>query len=245
MGRRKEQLEKKRSELSAAIPGAHIEICAGDAVSEADVKGALAQTHKMNNRLDIVVAVVGGSSRAFVPLLMLDAKDMEYDLNVNIVSAFLLMKHGVPMMKNGGSIVCISSTAATLTFNGLAPYCTSKAGLEMLIQCAAEELGPAGVRVNGVRPGLTRKGHDDGLFDNAAILKKFVDTMPLGHAGEADDIGQTVRFLAGPESKQITGQSIAVDGGQETLCNPKLPELMEAKFGAEVMKAVRAGRPPR
>jgi NAD(P)-dependent dehydrogenase (short-subunit alcohol dehydrogenase family) len=242
MGRRKEALEKARSAISAAIPGAHLEICAGDAMVEADVKAALAQTHKLNNRLDIVVSVVGGAG--FKPLLLQDAQTFTNELAYNIVSLFLVVKFGVPMMEKGGTFVSISSNAGTLPFNGLSSYCTSKAGLEMFIRCAADELGPAGIRINAVRPGLTRSEATGPMYGNPAVLDRFVETMPLGRAGEAEDIGNAVRFLAGPESAWMTGQSFAVDGGQETYANPKLPDMLDAMFGADVMKAVRAGKPP-
>src|SRR5437868_3471708 len=83
-------------------------------------------------------------------------------------SAFLAVRYGAPLME-GGSIVCISSTAATLPFAYLPAYHTSKGGLENFVRAAAEELGQAGIRVNAVRPGLTRSDGTGGMIENPDI----------------------------------------------------------------------------
>jgi NAD(P)-dependent dehydrogenase (short-subunit alcohol dehydrogenase family) len=118
-------------------------------------------------------------------------------------------------MTRGGSFVFVSSNAALMPFLGFSTYCSGKAGLEQFVRCAANELGERGIRLNAVRPGLTRSGATGPIFDDPAALAQFVVRMPLGRAGEPVDISSAIRFLAGPESGWITGQSIAVDGGNE------------------------------
>jgi NAD(P)-dependent dehydrogenase (short-subunit alcohol dehydrogenase family) len=243
MGRRKDALEKSKAWILETVPNARIEIYAGDACEEKDVRAALEQTHKMLGRLDIIVPTVGGGG--FKPLLMLDAATLEAELKVNIISAFLPVRYGVPLMDGkGGSIVCISSTAAKLPFAYLSAYHTSKGGLENFIRAAAEELGSAGVRINGVRPGLTRSGGTVTMIETPEIVERFINEFPLGRAGEPEDIAEAVRYLAGPESSWVTGQSIAVDGGNEIRKNPDLSDMVAMMIGQDKLDMLKRGLSP-
>jgi NAD(P)-dependent dehydrogenase (short-subunit alcohol dehydrogenase family) len=247
MGRRKEALEETRARFLKDIPGAKVEIFAGDARKEDDVKTGLQKAYDIQKRLDIIVPTIGGAS--FKPLLMMDAQQFRDELDFNIISAFLAIRYGVPMMENGGSVVCISSNAGKIPFGALAGYHSSKAGLEGFIRAAAEELGSAGVRVNAVRPGLIRNKEDNPMFTNESIFKEFAREYPLrprapGRLGENDDIGAAVRYLAGPESSWVTGQSFAVDGGQELRKNPDLSKMIGQMYGEAALDAVRRGKSP-
>jgi NAD(P)-dependent dehydrogenase (short-subunit alcohol dehydrogenase family) len=241
MGRRLEALEKTRAALLEAVPGGTVEINAGDACSETDVRAALDKAFAMRGRLDILVPTVGGGG--FKPLLMLDADTLRAELELNIISAFLVVRYGAPMM-NGGAIVCMSSTAATLPFAYLPAYHTAKGGLENFVRAAAEELGAAGIRVNAVRPGLTRSEATGPMFASPDILGRFVAEFPLGRAGEPEDIAQAVRYLAGPESAWVTGQSFAVDGGNEIRKNPDLSDMIALMYGQEALDTLRRGKSP-
>jgi len=225
------------------VPDGRVEIFVGDGMAEEDIKTAFAQAHAIAGRLDIVVATVGGGN-GFLPMMMLDAQTFRDQFDRNVVSAFLAIKHGAQLMQPGGSIVCISSTAAKLPFGGLAAYHTAKGGLENLVKAAAEELGSAGIRVNAVRPGLTRNKRVGYLFTDQATHNKFLDEFPIRRAGEPVDIGQAVRYLAGPESSWVTGQSFAVDGGQELRKNPDLSDMLEKNVGGEAWAKVRKGKAP-
>jgi NAD(P)-dependent dehydrogenase (short-subunit alcohol dehydrogenase family) len=243
LARRADALEETKAELLAAAPDGRVEVYVGDGMVEADVKDAFAKAHAINGRLDIVVATVGGGN-GFKPMMMLDAETFRGQFDRNVVSAFLAIRYGAQLMQPGGSIVCISSTAATLPFGGLAAYHTAKGALENLVRAAAEELGSAGIRVNAVRPGLTRSKRVSYLFTEPEIFDKFLAEFPLGRAAEPMDIGQAVRYLAGPESAYVTGQSFAVDGGQELRRNPNLSDMLEKNVGPEAWAAVRKGKAP-
>ncbi|HTJ64902.1 MAG TPA: SDR family oxidoreductase [Alphaproteobacteria bacterium] len=244
LARRRKELEETKAELLAAVPDGRVELFVGDGMVETDIETAFAQAHAIHNRLDIVVATVGGGN-GFKPMLMLDAETFRAQFDRNVVSAFLAIRYGAPLMEPGGSIVCISSTAAKLPFNGLAAYHTAKGALENLVRAAAEELGAAGIRVNAVRPGLTRSKRVGYLFTDDTIFNKFLDEFPLGRAGMPMDIGHAVRYLAGPEAAWVTGQSFAVDGGQELRKNPDLGQMLEANVGKEAFAAVKRGKIPR
>jgi enoyl-[acyl-carrier-protein] reductase (NADH) len=82
------------------------------------------------------------------------------------------------------------------------------------------------------------------MFDHRATLQAFVERIPLGRGGEPDEVAEAVRFLAGPESKFVTGQTISVDGGLELRGHPDLGPLVEAIYGAQAVRSARAGRVP-
>lgn len=213
MGRRLAALQATEATLLQAVPGAQIEILAGDAVLRADVEAALARAHAMLGRLDVLISTVGGGD--FRPIMKTDPESFHATFDLNLTSVFLLVRYGVPLMQSGGSIVCISSAVAKKFHELLTPYCTAKGALEVFIQSVSLELSRRGVRINGVRPGFTRSGGTEALFAMPEALAKTVEMIPLGRAGEPEDIAGAVRFLAGPEAGWITGQSIAVDGGGE------------------------------
>lgn len=242
MGRRQEALAAKREALLADIPGAQIEIFAGDAASEQDVAEGLGRAAAMEGRLDILVPTVGGGG--FMPILMHTADTFRAQLEVNIITCFLVVRYGVPMLPKGGSVVCISSTAAIMPFPWLGAYCTAKGGLEQFVRTAADELAPAGVRVNAVRPGMTRTESTSAMFDTESVIAPFIAQMPLARAGRPEDIAQGVRFLAGPESGWMTGQSFAIDGGHELRRNPDLTQMARSLFGDDVIDAVQRGKAP-
>lgn len=230
MGRRQEALEAAREEILAEHEG-RVELYPGDACKEADVIAALRKTHDLGDRLDIVVSAVGGSG--FKPILLIEEEDLITDYRLNVVSAILVTKHAVRLMKPGGSIVCISSNAAKLSYAYLSSYNTSKAGLEGFVRVAADELGSRGIRVNAVRPGMTRSAGTNGMFDIPAVVQGILEQVPLGRLGEPEDIAPAIRFLAGPESAWMTGQSFAVDGGNELRRNPALSDMVSQIFGPE------------
>lgn len=244
MGRRRDALERTQRQLTDAVPGGRVAIQAGDACVETDLQDALALAWSLNDRLDIVVPTVGGAG--FRPLLMHDAESFRAEIDVNLHSAFLAIRHAAPRLaqSGGGSIVCISSTAARINFRWLSAYCTAKAALEALVQAAAEELAGAKIRVNAVRPGLTRSEATGPMFDNRALLDSFLEQIPLGTLGEPDYIARAVRYLAGPEAGWVTGQSFAVDGGHELRTNPLVDDTIAQIYGTAALDAVKAGRAP-
>jgi NAD(P)-dependent dehydrogenase (short-subunit alcohol dehydrogenase family) len=179
------------------------------------------------------------------PLLLLDERMLLDVYNINVVSAHLAMKYSTPLMveNGGGSIVCISSTAAKSTSPFLASYVAAKAGLEAFIRVAAVELGPLGIRVNAVRPGnvVTRPRSE---AENARG-EQFAQRLPLQRIGVPVDIAGGVRYLAGPESAWVTGQSFAIDGGSEILPTaPPFDTIVRQRFGDDAVDAAVSGRLP-
>lgn len=135
---------------------------------------------------------------------------------VNLAGAFHTMQAAAECMKrgNGGAIVV---TASTNSFDGeanLAAYNASKAGLLGLIHTAANELGPFGIRVNAVCPGLIRTRLTSTQFSSPQILAEYFRHLPLGRGGEPEEVAQAAAFLASDLASYITGATLFVDGGQ-------------------------------
>jgi NAD(P)-dependent dehydrogenase (short-subunit alcohol dehydrogenase family) len=184
-----------------------------DARSGDDVRAAVDAASDTERRLHIAVVVPGGGSITPVLLYGDDQFSAEVDANVRPVFLFLKCAGQAMVRAGGGSFVAISSTAATFSTRYLASYGAGKAAVDHLVHVAADELGPLGVRVNAVRPGLTRTAATERAIAAPAMAAAFLAGQPIGRHGEPDDIAQAVRYLTGPESSWVTGQLLTVDGG--------------------------------
>lgn len=245
MGRRRKALEETRERLQAsAQAGARIEIIEGDSLKKDDVKAGIALAAGITGKLDICIPTVGGG--AIRPLLLHDEHSFMADIDLNVRSAFLVIRYAAPVMAagGGGSIVCISSDAAKLVFPWLPAYNAAKAALEALVRSAAEELSHGNVRVNAVRPGLTRTDSTLGIFANEETYRNFAEEKPLRRLGEPEDIAAGVRYLAGPESSWVTGQSFAIEGGNELRKAADLGPIVRQMFGEEVFARLLKGLDP-
>lgn len=230
--------------LVQQYPDASVYCVAGDALCEEQTQSAIASAVQRFGTLDICVPTVGGG--AIRPLLTHSAKTFMEDIELNILSCFLAVRYCVPHMAKagGGSIVLISSDAAKLAFPWLPAYCTAKAGLEGLTRQLAEELSRYNIRVNAVRPGLTRTQCTKAIFDNHEVVQQFAAQKPLGRLGEPSDIAAGVRYLAGPEASWVTGQSLAIEGGNELRAAADQGPLVAQIFGSEVWEKVLNGEDP-
>ncbi|MEA2698414.1 MAG: hypothetical protein QOI66_2685, partial [Myxococcales bacterium] len=97
--------------------------------------------------------------------------------------------------------------------------------VDHLVRVAADELGEVGIRVNAVRPGLTRTPGTAGMFSSEEILGRFLAGQAIDRHGEPPDIAAAIRYLAGPESSWVTGQHLTVDGGHTLRSFPDLRDL--------------------
>jgi NAD(P)-dependent dehydrogenase (short-subunit alcohol dehydrogenase family) len=137
-------------------------------------------------------------------------------LAVNLSGAFNTVQIAAKRMKNArkGSIVI---TASTNSFDGeadLIAYNASKAGLLGILHTAANELGPYGIRINAVCPGLIRTRLTASSFANPSIITDYFKHIALGRGGEPEEVAQAVMFLASDLASYITGTTLVVDGGQ-------------------------------
>jgi NAD(P)-dependent dehydrogenase (short-subunit alcohol dehydrogenase family) len=143
-------------------------------------------------------------------------------LDVNLVGPMLTIKHASRCMVDGGSIVVTASLNAVQPGIGMSAYCASKAGVAMLVECAAMELGPQGIRVNAVGPGLIRTGLTDGMFMLPALVEEYEENAPLGRHAGPEEVANLVAFLASDEAGFISGSLHLIDGGASTKRYPDI-----------------------
>jgi NAD(P)-dependent dehydrogenase (short-subunit alcohol dehydrogenase family) len=158
-----------------------------------------------------------------------NADDWSATLRTNLDGAMYCVKHEAAAMvqgRRGGSIVNISSIAGTLTHRLMSAYCVSKAGLEMLTRCAADELGEHRVRVNAIRPGLVPTDLASPLVEHAGVRADYEAKMPLRRLGTPEEVAQAALFLASDRSTWITGQVLGVDGGHTLRGGPDIGLLL-------------------
>jgi NAD(P)-dependent dehydrogenase (short-subunit alcohol dehydrogenase family) len=209
-GRTTAKLEAAATDL--ADEGLDVAFATCDALDGRSVKAAVAAA-SVDERLDIAVVVPGGG--AITPVLLYGDDDFSRQVDLNVRPVYLTLKYaGQAMVRNGsGSFVAISSTAADFSARYLSAYAAGKAAVDQLVRVAADELGQFGVRVNAVRPGLTRTPTTEASFDNEKMRDAFLAGQPIARGGEVDDIAGAVRYFAGPESSWVTGQLLTIDGG--------------------------------
>ena len=205
---------------------AEIETELGDAVAtvrcdvriEDDVRGLVATAVDRFGGLDIAFANAGIG--AFTSIVDIDATDWMRTIEVNLLGPLLTTKHAAPVMRHGGSIIFTASLNAVQPAAGMSAYCASKAAVAMLAQVAAMELGPRGIRVNAIGPGLVRTGLTEAMWLIPPIIDDFDENAPLPTTTSADDVGSLVAFLASDESSSITGTLQLIDRGAHTMRYP-------------------------
>ena len=151
-------------------------------------------------------------------------------LDVNLTGPFLTIKHAARRMTRGGSIVVTASLNGVQAGVGMGAYCSSKAGVAMLAQVAALELGPAGIRVNAVGPGLVRTALTEAAFMLPSIVEEYEENTPLGGHATPEDVANMVAFLASDEAAYVSGSLLLVDGGAHTMRYPDILARV-AEFG--------------
>lgn len=197
-----------------------------DVSDVSDMTSAFDQIREKLGRLDIVFANAGING-TWAPIDELDVEDWDKTNTVNLRGTFLTFKFAIPMMKqNGGSIIVTSSINGTRTFTtaGASAYSTTKAGQLAFTKMAALELAQYGIRVNAICPGAIESQIDENTrrenVHKAAVPVHFPEgDIPLtkGEPGKAEDVADLVVFLSSDASRHITGTPVWIDGGQSLL----------------------------
>ena len=162
------------------------------------------------------VAVINAATNpVFGPLLDLDLDAWRKILDVNLTGALVTAQAAAKRMlpRKHGSIVFMASVAGLEPFPNLGAYSVSKAGLLGLMRTLARELGPNGVRVNAVAPGLIETRFSAALFENQQAYDALIGRTPLGRHGQPQDVAGAALYLASEASSYVTGQVLIVDGG--------------------------------
>ncbi|MCC7273482.1 MAG: SDR family oxidoreductase [Alphaproteobacteria bacterium] len=212
LGRRPEVLEAAAGEIGAgvlAVPG--------DATSVEQIEAAVARIVESFGGIDVVVHSAGGNfERTNIEDTTLDGFRFTYEANTT--SAFIVVQQSLKAMKAGGSIVLIGSVAGMMGSANRMSYATAKAAMIGMTRQLALTLGPKGIRVNLVAPGMIRTPLTARLLDGMsnAEMDKMVATYPLGRLGDPDDVAYACLYLGSDEAKWVTGITIPVAGGRVT-----------------------------
>jgi len=218
--RRHQVLESAAAELGDAA--AFVEC---DVNTDASVDAAVAAAVARFGGLHLAVNSAGMGMAGAVTAQ--DTATFAAVLDTNLTGVFRCIRAQARVMRRGGggSIVNVSSIAAVLTHKWMSAYCVSKAGVNMLTRCAADELGEYGIRVNAVMPSLVDTELAMALTANDEAVAEYLRLIPLARTGKPQDVGSLVAFLLSDEAGWITGQCIGVDGGHTLRQGPDLVDM--------------------
>jgi NAD(P)-dependent dehydrogenase (short-subunit alcohol dehydrogenase family) len=197
-----------------------------DISDEAAVEAAVARATEELGTVTLVANVAGGSGPGFGlgPLLNVPADEFRRVLDVNVVGTWLVSKACATRMVaagSGGRICNVSSQAGKRAFAFLGPYCAAKAGVIVLTQTMATELGPQGIAVNAVCPGtvdtdlINRDATFETLMGGPEGLAAYIAReIPLGRLQDADEIAAAIVWLLSDAARGVTGEALNVSAGQ-------------------------------
>jgi NAD(P)-dependent dehydrogenase (short-subunit alcohol dehydrogenase family) len=198
-----------------------------DVGNEAQVLAMFSEIQARWGQLDILVnnAGIAGPTAAIEDTVL---QEWQQTLDVNLTGAFLCTRSAVPLIKKakGGSIVNISSAAGRHGFPLRSPYSATKFGVIGLTQTWAMELGPSGIRVNAILPGIVEGPRQDRVLGAKAqafgisleaMRQRALERVSLRRMVTAQDIAAQIVFICSPAGANISGQSLSVDGNVETL----------------------------
>ena len=172
--------------------------------------------------VDILVNAAGTTSAQSILKLGREAIDEQYAIHVT--ANLLLLKHVVPAMPSGGSIILFSSLTARIAGEGLAAYAAAKAALDQVVRIAAIEFGPRGIRVNAVAPGFSRTPMTEGFLANPHFDRLYRRESALGALVTPEQVAATVAHLAAPDCF-ISGEIVQVSGGAQLGRLPRSDEM--------------------
>ena len=169
------------------------------------------QVEKALGKIDILVNNAGVFGAGSIDQVEVEQYNHVFDVNVKGVIATTIA--ALPLMKEGGRIINISSGAAEVTLANFSIYSASKAALNTLTRIWAQELGARHITVNGVAPGTTVTDMFNAAMGAEEVQQQMISKTALGRLGQPDDIAAVVAFLASEDGGWVTGQTIRADGG--------------------------------
>ena len=209
-GRRQSELEKAK-----ALIGRNVTAVQGDVANLSDLDRLYETVRKEKGKVDIVVASAGFVEHATIDTATPEHFDKTF--NINARGVFFTIQKALPLMKNGGSIVLVSSVLHVKGLPAHGTYSATKAALRSFARTWAMELKDRGIRVNTLSPGAVDTPIIDGQFrtkDEADAAKaNFAGATPLGRIGRPEELASAALFLASDDSSYSTGIDLMVDGG--------------------------------
>jgi NAD(P)-dependent dehydrogenase (short-subunit alcohol dehydrogenase family) len=209
--------ERAVTELAAGL-GDHAAAHAGDVTDSAAVRGAVELAVKRFGGLDVAFANAGVFG-AIAEVAEYPEDVFDRVMAVNVRGSFLLARHALAVMRDGGSLILNSSVVGLTSDPGICAYAVSKHALVGLMRTAAKEVAARGIRVNTLHPGPVDNRFQHTIevtatgMDERGAAEAFESMIPLGRHARPDEIASAALFLAGGESMFLTGAAVPVDGG--------------------------------
>ncbi|WP_415796743.1 7-alpha-hydroxysteroid dehydrogenase [Comamonas aquatilis] len=191
--------------------GGHAAAMACDVTREEELEQLIAQTTKRFGKLTLLVSNAGGGGPKPFDMSM---QEFRRAFDLNVFSLFRLAQLAAPEMEKagGGAMLAITSMAGENKNRRMAAYGSSKAAANHLVRNIAFDLGPMGIRVNGIAPGATRTDALESVL-NDDILKAMLLHTPIQRLGEPQDIANAALFLCSPAASWVSGQILTISGG--------------------------------
>ena len=201
-----DKLKALQSEL-----GDRVFVYSANLTDSDSLKELVKNVEKDCGKIDILVNNAG-ITKDGLSMRMTD-EQWQQVLDINLTAGFKLARAVIPgmMKRRFGRIISMASIVGVMGNAGQANYSASKAGLIAMSKCMAQELGSRGITLNCVAPGFIKTPMTDALTDE--VKAQLLKEVPMGRLGTAEDIANTVVFLASDEAAYITGQTIHVNGG--------------------------------
>jgi len=209
-GRDKAALDATVSEI-----GGGVEAVCGDISSLADIDALRAHVETRHGRVDVLFANAGGGRP--VPLEQISEEDFDAVSDTNFKGTFFTVQKLVPLMQAGSSIILTTSMQNEKGIPALGVYSATKAAIRSLARTFTAELGPLGIRVNALSPGLI----DTPILRKAGLSEEMIEGIktqmtaatPMRRVGAGSDIAMAALFLASSDSTYVAGIELTVDGG--------------------------------
>jgi dehydrogenase/reductase SDR family member 4 len=181
----------------------------------AEIQRLVETTVREFGKIDILVNNAG-TNIAQEPVLQVDEGKFDKMIEINLKSAFRLMQAVAPGMcaQGSGSIINIASISGLRPQHQGMLYSMTKAALIMMTKSYAQELGPSGVRVNAIAPGLIRTILSEYYWKDESKLEQILARQPIRHLGRPEEVAEMAVLLAGDHASYITGQVLVIDGGR-------------------------------
>lgn len=185
----------------------------GSVAVESEVAALFAQAKAAYGKVDILVNNAGVF--AFMPLEHVTPEEYKRQFDINVLGVLLATKTALPLFpETGGSVINISSVVSRMAPPANSIYSATKGAVDTITKSLAKELGPRGIRVNAINPGLiVTEGVQAAGYDSGEFAAMVIAGTPLGRLGQPEDVALPVVFLASDAARWITGETIFVSGG--------------------------------